>query len=79
MIKAMQYKKCALDEIIENYKVDPDGVSVNYSNDSVKLGRSGVRVKIDEWVVAVQDKYNPKGFALKIISDEIAQAILAAK
>ena len=75
----MQYKKCALDEIIENYKVDPDGVSVNYSNDSVKLGRSGVRVKIDEWVVAVQDKYNPKGFALKIISDEIAQAILAAK
>jgi len=79
MIKAMQYKKCALDEIIENYKVDPEGVSVNYSNDSVKLGRSGVRVKIDEWVVAVQDKYNPKGFALKIISDEIAQAILAAK
>jgi len=70
----MQYTGSNLAAIISNFDINPEGVSVNFANQSVKLGTyTGKRLHLNEWVVIGVDKL------MVIVSDAVAQSILLTR
>ncbi len=78
MLRAIQYKTDDFDntnlrQIVENFGLDAEEVSVNFKNRSVKLGKhNGTRLHIGQWMVLDSETKQTK-----IIDDSVAQAILS--